>query len=115
MIPFSYLRALDEQRAFAALREADTSAIAGGTTLVDLMRLHVMRPSRVVDITHLPFDRIEALADGAIRIGALVRNADRRALSGAVGGAARRRFAAGAQHGDDRGQSDATHTVPLFP
>jgi xanthine dehydrogenase YagS FAD-binding subunit len=76
MIPFTYVRAPDEARALEALREADTAVIAGGTTLVDLMRLHVMRPARVLDITGLPLDRIEELPSGGVRIGALVRNAE---------------------------------------
>lgn len=57
---------------------ADTSAsyLAGGTTLIDLVKLDVMRPQRVIDINRLPLDRIEALSDGGLRIGAMVRNSD---------------------------------------
>lgn len=50
--------------------------LAGGTTLVDLMKLDVERPGLVVDISRLPLDRIEATAQGGVRIGATVRNAD---------------------------------------
>lgn len=50
--------------------------IAGGTTLLDLMKLNVERPTQVVDINRLPLDKIESLPDGHLRIGALVRNSD---------------------------------------
>jgi xanthine dehydrogenase YagS FAD-binding subunit len=50
--------------------------VAGGTNLVDLMKLNVERPETVVDINGLPLDRIERLPDGRLRIGALVRNSD---------------------------------------
>ena len=50
--------------------------IAGGTTLVDLMKLSVERPSALVDINLLPLDKIEKLPAGGLRIGALVRNSD---------------------------------------
>src|ERR1700761_2224550 len=50
--------------------------IAGGTTLLDLMKLDVERPQKLVDITHLPLDRIEKTSDGGLKIGALVRNAE---------------------------------------
>ena len=50
--------------------------IAGGTTLVDLMKLNVLQPQSVVDINGLPLDRVEMLPNGGLRIGALVRNSD---------------------------------------
>jgi xanthine dehydrogenase YagS FAD-binding subunit len=50
--------------------------VAGGTTLVDLMKLDVLTPRSVVDINGLPLDRVEALPGGGLRIGALVRNSD---------------------------------------
>jgi xanthine dehydrogenase YagS FAD-binding subunit len=50
--------------------------VAGGTNLVDLMKLRVERPQTVVDINGLPLDRIERLPDGGLKIGALVRNSD---------------------------------------
>ena len=49
--------------------------MAGGTTLVDLMKLDVERPTRLVDINHLGLNKIERTSDGGLRIGALVRNA----------------------------------------
>src|SRR5437016_6228111 len=50
--------------------------MAGGTTLVDLMKLDVERPSTVVDINAVPLTRIEELSDGGVRVGAMVRNDD---------------------------------------
>jgi xanthine dehydrogenase YagS FAD-binding subunit len=50
--------------------------IAGGTTLLDLMKLNVEQPQQVLDINHLPLAQVEAVADGGLKIGALVRNAD---------------------------------------
>ena len=50
--------------------------LAGGTTLIDLMKLDVERPGMVVDINRLPLDRIEPTPEGGVRIGATVRNAD---------------------------------------
>jgi xanthine dehydrogenase YagS FAD-binding subunit len=55
---------------------ATTRFIAGGTTLVDLMKLNVERPQVVVDINGLPLDKIERLPGGGLRVGALVRNSD---------------------------------------
>jgi xanthine dehydrogenase YagS FAD-binding subunit len=59
----------------AAMRAAGTP-IAGGTTLVDLMKLNVLQPATVVDINSLPLAQVEALPGGGLRIGALVRNSD---------------------------------------
>jgi xanthine dehydrogenase YagS FAD-binding subunit len=50
--------------------------IAGGTTLVDLMKLNVETPPALVDVTALPLDQVEVLPNGGLRIGATVRNAD---------------------------------------
>jgi xanthine dehydrogenase YagS FAD-binding subunit len=61
-----------------ALREAGTQAkpVAGGTTLIDLMKLDVERPAKVVDINHVGLAEITRLPDGGLQIGALVRNSD---------------------------------------
>jgi xanthine dehydrogenase YagS FAD-binding subunit len=59
-----------------AQQGADVRFLAGGTTLLDLMKLNVERPGRVIDISRLPLDRVEALPDGGVKIGATVRNAD---------------------------------------
>lgn len=50
--------------------------LAGGTNLVDLMKLDVERPDLLVDVTQVTSDRIEPLPDGGVRIGAAVRNSD---------------------------------------
>jgi xanthine dehydrogenase YagS FAD-binding subunit len=77
MIPFQYERAADTASAVALLgRTPDAMFLAGGTNLVDLMRLGVAQPDLLVDVSHLALDRVEALPDGGIRIGAMVRNSD---------------------------------------
>jgi xanthine dehydrogenase YagS FAD-binding subunit len=77
MHPFAYTLPADEGAA-RRLTAADPAAafIAGGTTILDLMKLNVERPSQLVDITRLPLARIEELPDGGIRVGAMVRNSD---------------------------------------
>jgi xanthine dehydrogenase YagS FAD-binding subunit len=75
MTPFSYLRPATEQEAFAALAHPEAVALAGGTTLVDLMRLEVMRPMQVVDLSALPFASI-ATGASSITLGALATNSD---------------------------------------
>jgi xanthine dehydrogenase YagS FAD-binding subunit len=59
-----------------AQQGAQVRFLAGGTTLLDLMKLDVETPGRIVDISHLPLYRVETTDDGGVRIGALVRNAD---------------------------------------
>jgi xanthine dehydrogenase YagS FAD-binding subunit len=77
MNPFRYERARDASGAVALLAQAPNGVfLAGGTNLVDHLRLGVRQPDLLVDITHLPYDRIEPLPDGGVRIGALVRNSD---------------------------------------
>lgn len=77
MNPFAYERASDAARAVATVA-ADLGAmfLGGGTNLVDHMRLGVATPERLIDITRLPFDRVEETPDGGVRIGANVRNSD---------------------------------------
>jgi xanthine dehydrogenase YagS FAD-binding subunit len=77
MRPFAYERARDAAGALAASAEVPGARyLAGGTNLVDLMKLGVERPARVVDVSRLPMDAIEELSDGGLRIGANVRNSD---------------------------------------
>ncbi len=73
---FSYTRAADTAQAVAAGSGNDVRFVAGGTTLLDLMKLDVERPAKLVDINRIGLDRIEKLPDGGLRIGALVRNSD---------------------------------------
>ncbi|WP_102226747.1 FAD binding domain-containing protein [Acidimangrovimonas sediminis] len=76
MRPFDYTRPDSLDAATDALDAPGARIIAGGTNLLDLMKLQVMAPETLVDINRLPgLDRIEAEA-GGLRIGALVRNAD---------------------------------------
>src|SRR5262249_55288090 len=63
-------------KARTAQQGADIRFIAGGTTLIDLMKLNVERPENLVDLNRLPLDKIEATADGGLTIGALVRNSE---------------------------------------
>jgi xanthine dehydrogenase YagS FAD-binding subunit len=74
---FDYVRPASITEAVAAASQPGSAYLAAGTNLLDLMKGGVARPDRLVDITRLPgLDRIERLADGGLRIGALVRNAD---------------------------------------
>jgi xanthine dehydrogenase YagS FAD-binding subunit len=77
MRPFDYERASDASGAVAsvALRPG-ASFLGGGTNLVDHMRLGVASPELLVDVTGLPYDAIEPLPGGGVRIGAMVRNSD---------------------------------------
>jgi xanthine dehydrogenase YagS FAD-binding subunit len=75
MYPFSYTRASDAGAAIAAAQQGGRY-IAGGTTMVDLMRETVERPGTLVDISALPLGDITTTANGGLRIGALVRMAD---------------------------------------
>lgn len=56
--------------------DPDSRFVAGGTTLIDLMKLNVETPDAVVDINQLPLARVESTPDGGLKIGALVRNSD---------------------------------------
>lgn len=74
MQPISYARATDPSGAIAAVAaDLENAFLAGGTTEVDLLRLNVVRAKLLVDINDLPLNRIEDLADGGLRIGALAR------------------------------------------
>ena len=77
MINFEYSRANDVADAVRQIA-ADPSAkfIAGGTNLIDLMKVDVERPTRLIDISRLPLTSIEETAEGGLRIGALVPNSD---------------------------------------
>jgi xanthine dehydrogenase YagS FAD-binding subunit len=77
MRPFRYERAGDAAAAVALLAGSPGARfLGGGTNLVDLMRLGVEEPDLLVDVTGLPYDRIEPSAGGGLRIGAAVRNSD---------------------------------------
>ncbi|MFD9209401.1 FAD binding domain-containing protein [Streptomyces sioyaensis] len=77
MRAISYTRATDVPGAVAAVtNDPGSSFLAGGTTEVDLLRLDVLRPNRLVDINRLPLADIEDRADGGLVIGALARMSD---------------------------------------
>jgi xanthine dehydrogenase YagS FAD-binding subunit len=75
MKAFTYQRAGSTIHAAAAMTPG-TKIIAGGTNLLDLMKLQIETPSNLLDINRLPLDKIEETADGGLRVGALVRNSD---------------------------------------
>jgi xanthine dehydrogenase YagS FAD-binding subunit len=83
MHTFEFIRPADQAAAIAtaaqsktAQQGADVRFLGGGTTLIDLMKLNVETPARLLDINRLPLDKIEATSDGGLKIGATVRNSD---------------------------------------
>src|SRR6266540_1359827 len=83
MKTFEFIRPADAGAAITTAAQAKTAQqgaevryIAGGTTLLDLMKLNVETPGRLLDINRLPLDKIETTADGGLKIGATVRNSD---------------------------------------
>jgi xanthine dehydrogenase YagS FAD-binding subunit len=77
MINFQYARANDVADAVRQIAADPTAKfIAGGTNLIDLMKDHVERPSRLIDISRLPLKTVAETASGGLRIGALVPNSD---------------------------------------
>lgn len=77
MKPFGYVRAGSvEEAADAYASHPGARYLGGGTNLMDLMKLGVEQPSTLVDVSRLPLDTVEELPDGALRIGATVRNSD---------------------------------------
>ncbi|MGH3097537.1 MAG: FAD binding domain-containing protein, partial [Streptosporangiales bacterium] len=74
MRPFAYVKPADAESAFRAAAEPGAKYLGGGTNLVDLMREDIERPETVVDVTGLPYDTVDELPGGGLRIGALVRN-----------------------------------------
>jgi xanthine dehydrogenase YagS FAD-binding subunit len=77
MKAFSYERAQSPAEAAAlAARQPASRFIAGGTNLLDLMKLEIETPAHLIDVNGLKLDRIEATRDGGLRVGALVRNTE---------------------------------------
>lgn len=77
MKPYHYEQARDIPGAVAALAEQPNAKyLAGGTNLVDLMKLEIMTPDVLVDVRRLTSDEIEETEDGGVRIGAAVTNSD---------------------------------------
>ncbi|WP_288410184.1 xanthine dehydrogenase family protein subunit M [uncultured Sphingomonas sp.] len=73
---FDYAKADSAEAAVREGAERDTRFIAGGTNLLDLMKLQVETPARLVDISRLPLNEVEEIDGGGVRIGALVPNSD---------------------------------------
>src|SRR5918999_799207 len=73
MRPFAYVKPVDVEAALLAATKPGAKFLGGGTNLVDLMREGIERPDTVVDVTGLPFDTVDELAGGGLRIGALMR------------------------------------------
>ncbi len=77
MKAFTYERpATVAEAAKAVAGQPNARFIAGGTNLLDLMKLQIETPAHLVDVNRLPLDRIEPTQDGGLRIGAMVRNSD---------------------------------------
>jgi xanthine dehydrogenase YagS FAD-binding subunit len=77
MIGFEYARASTVADAVRQMvGSPGAKFIAGGTNLVDLMKMDIERPTKLIDVTRLPLDSVEETAEGGLRIGALVRNTD---------------------------------------
>jgi xanthine dehydrogenase YagS FAD-binding subunit len=77
MKSFTYERAKSPaEAAAAAVRNEGAKFIAGGTNLLDLMKLEIERPAHLIDVNRLGLDKLETTSDGGLRIGALVRNTD---------------------------------------
>jgi xanthine dehydrogenase YagS FAD-binding subunit len=77
MRAFTYERATTPaEAAQAAARTPNARFIAGGTNLLDLMKLEIETPAHLIDVNHIGLDKIEPTPEGGLRIGALVRNTD---------------------------------------
>ena len=83
MHPFELVRATNVTQAIqgaaissTAQQGAQVRFVGGGTTLIDLMKLNVEKPQKVIDINGLPLDKVEVSTDGGLKIGAVVRNSD---------------------------------------
>src|SRR6476661_2483693 len=75
MNPFTYSRAATVDDAVAEIAQPQSKPLGGGTNLIDLMKMGVEKPGRLVDITRLPLAAIEE-HEGGLRIGAMARNSD---------------------------------------
>ena len=73
---FEYIRATAPEQAAIAASAKEALFIAGGTNLLDLMKLEIEKPIKLVDVTRLELEQIETTANGGLRIGTLVTNSD---------------------------------------
>jgi len=107
-------------QAKTAQQGADIRFLAGGTTLVDLMKLEVETPRQLLDINRLPFDRIDDLPNGGLKIGATVRNSDlahhaKVQKDYAVAGHSVRGIRAASKLGDHSGQPSSKNAMHVLP
>jgi len=122
MRAFTFERARSPaEAAAAATRTPGAKFIAGGTNLLDLMKLEIEAPPHLIDVNGLGLDQIEPTPEGGLRIGALVRNTDLAAdarIRRDYGVLSRALLAGGVrpvtQQGDHRGQSASAYPLPLF-
>jgi molybdopterin-dependent oxidoreductase-like protein len=124
MHPFELIRVNDVPQAFQKATNGSSAQsvrfVAGGTTLIDLMKLNVERPRQVIDINGLPLNKIELLKDGGLKIGASAQfrfcaSSERHSgLSCSVASAAFGCFCATAEHGNNGGKPVAKDAMRLF-
>ena len=122
MKPFTYERAKSPAEAAAsAARVKAAKFVAGGTNLLDLMKLQIETPTHLIDVNGLALDKIETHPEGGLRIGALVRNTDlaadervRRDYGLLCTSAACGRLRPAAQSSDHGRQPAPAHAVSLF-
>ena len=121
MRAFTYERAKDPTAAARAAAQPGAKFLAGGTNLLDLMKIEIETPTHLIDVQDLGFDRIEPTPDGGLRIGALVTNTNlasdarvRRDYGVLTPRDRRRRFRPVAQQGVDGGQPAPAHPLPVF-
>jgi xanthine dehydrogenase YagS FAD-binding subunit len=74
--PFAFERAFDVASAVQAASSPEVMFLGGGTNLIDLIKLGVAQPARLIDVSRLPLDRVEDLPEGGLSVGATVRNSD---------------------------------------
>jgi xanthine dehydrogenase YagS FAD-binding subunit len=127
MHTFEFLRPQDSAGAVRVAAQATTAQqgaevrfLAGGTTLLDLMKLNVETPARLIDINRLPLATVEATPEGGLKIGATVRNSDLAhhpcvQRDYAVRRRPSRRRSPNPQHGDDGRQPPAADSMHVLP
>ena len=76
MEPFKFTRAQDNNAAISMAALRDAKFVAGGTNIIDLMKLNIEKPKQLVDINRLKLAAVETLPNGGVRVGALVKNSD---------------------------------------
>jgi len=120
MKPFHYERSSDISSACAVAARPASKFVAGGTNLIDLMKLEIETPAQIVDINALPLDGIEETTEQGLRIGALVTNSalaadmNVRQISTLVAGNSGRRVRAAPQQGDDGRQSASAYALSIL-